>query len=158
MKSITYLALVALIFLSACKGSSFLNQRYTNYNHSKTKTTSVSASKKVNPPESKIKTKKQEDLKVEAREELVCHNTFNSEDRNPVRQKSVNQLSIKGPIAFASKQFKTITDKHLKIQKEKKSKEVNANRGAAKTFLKIILAILILAIIVGIIVIIALLA
>ena len=157
MKVITYLSLVVLIFLSACKGSSFLNQRYTNYNHSKTKTTSVSTSKKVNPPESKIKIKKQEALKVEEVVDLVCHNTSNCEDGNLIKQKPVNQLGIIRPIAFASKQFKTITDKHLKIQKEKKSKEVNANRGAAKTFLKIILAIVILAIIVGIIVIITLL-
>jgi hypothetical protein len=158
MKNLICLSVLLVIILCSCKSSSFLNQRYTNFGHGKTKTSSITTTKKMDVVASNTVTKKSEILKDGVNAKLVCENNITAKNSDASAQKiKTLHKSFKRPTAFAAKQFKTITAKHLQVQKEKKSKDVNVYKGTVSKILKIILAILILAIIVGIIIIIVLL-
>ena len=158
MKNIIGFSILFSIVLCSCKSNSFLNQRYTNFSHSKAKPSSITTAKKMEAVASSAVTKKPEILKEEVSAILVYDNNVAVKNSNGSTQKTKTlHRNINHPIAFAAKQFKTITSKHLQAQKEKNSKAADVYKGAINKILKIILVLLILAVVVGIIVIITLL-
>lgn len=158
MKNIIGFSILFSIVLCSCKSNSFLNQRYTNFTHSKTKPSPIATAKKMEAVASSAVTKKPEILNEEVNAILMCDNNVAVKNSNASVQKTKTlHRSINHPIAFAAKQFKTITSKHLQVQKEKKSKAADVYKGVVNKILKIVLVLLILAVVVGIIVIIVLL-
>lgn len=158
MKKLIYISIIAVV-LSACKGNSFMTQRYTHFGHN---THKQSGTEKIAAKSGKI-------ITVD-RPETVCikedeaANLQASSNASLLKEDLIRPLSLalqfqKSENSISKKETEGVDQSKTISHSKKLVKEKNqVAKRIIGTLLKIILWIIILAVIVGIILIIAALA
>ncbi|MDP1801369.1 MAG: hypothetical protein Q8L81_08455 [Bacteroidota bacterium] len=158
MKNLIYLSLIALVALSACKGNSFMTQRYTKFGHASHKTNYAekAVAKTIGPASAENSSETEFVTNTETEPVLASSNP--SSVKENILERIAVQIYPTGLKLTKSETFDTEDSKQVNKSKKTSQEKKSVVQKVIGTVLKIVLWAIILAVVVGVLLIIGALA